>query len=154
MEPGHGLHPDIARVRALLRDALRQPVQGRTRTSHTSVGSTCSCVRSVCVNRWNGTKPRRIFVNSMSDLFHEDVPEAYIRQVFDVMEEAEQHTFQVLTKRAERARQLAPDLPWPSNVWLGVSVENKYWTRRIDDAARGARRRALPLLRAAARPAQ
>ena len=77
-------------------------------------------------------KPRRIFVNSMSDLFHDGVPEAYIRQVFDVMEEAGQHTFQVLTKRAERAKALAPTLPWPSNVWLGVSVENRYWTRRID----------------------
>ena len=78
------------------------------------------------------SKPRRIFVNSMSDLFHEKVPEEYIRQVFDVMEEAGQHTFQVLTKRAERVRDLAPALPWPSNVWLGVSVENKYWTCRID----------------------
>ncbi len=78
-------------------------------------------------------KPRRIFVNSMSDLFHDEVPEEYIRQVFDVMEEAGQHTFQVLTKRAERVKRLAPTLPWPSNVWLGVSVENRYWTRRIDD---------------------
>ena len=77
-------------------------------------------------------KPRRIFVNSMSDLFHDEVPEEYIRQVFDVMEEAGQHTFQVLTKRVERAKALAPTLPWPSNVWLGVSVENRYWTRRID----------------------
>ena len=77
-------------------------------------------------------RPRRIFVNSMSDLFHEGVPDTYIRQVFEVMAEAEQHTFQVLTKRPERAKQLAPELPWPENIWFGVSVENSYWTRRID----------------------
>ena len=77
-------------------------------------------------------RPRRIFVNSMSDLFHEGVPDTYIRQVFEVMAEAEHHTFQVLTKRPERAKQLAPSLPWPENIWFGVSVENSYWTRRID----------------------
>ncbi len=76
-------------------------------------------------------RPRRIFVNSMSDLFHDEVPDSYIGQVFAVMEEASHHTFQVLTKRAERARMLAPLLPWPDNVWFGVSIENSYWTRRI-----------------------
>lgn len=79
------------------------------------------------------TKPRRIFVNSMSDLFHEKVPDEYVEQVCDVMAEAGQHTFQVLTKRAERMRQYFEGRDVPSNVWLGVSVENKYWTRRIDD---------------------
>ncbi len=77
-------------------------------------------------------KPRRIFVNSMSDLFHEGVPDEYIGQVFDVMEEAGQHTFQVLTKRAERMKRYFAGREAPSNVWLGVSVENRYWTRRID----------------------
>ncbi len=78
-------------------------------------------------------RPRLIFVNSMSDLFHEEVPEDYIRQVFDVMTKAEWHTFQVLTKRSARLAELAPRLDWPGNVWMGVSVENQRWTCRIDD---------------------
>jgi protein gp37 len=69
----------------------------------------------------------------MSDLFHEDVPEDYIRQVFEVMQRAYWHTFQVLTKRSGRLAELAPTLPWPDNVWMGVSVENQRWTSRIDD---------------------
>ena len=77
-------------------------------------------------------KPRLIFVNSMSDLFHEDVPFEYVRQVFDVMQRASWHRFQVLTKRAERLAELAPELPWPGNIWMGVSVENQRWTSRID----------------------
>lgn len=79
------------------------------------------------------TQPHMIFVNSMSDLFHEDVPEQFIESVFRVMAEADWHTFQVLTKRSERLAQLAPRLSWPDNVWMGVSVENQRWTRRIDD---------------------
>jgi protein gp37 len=78
------------------------------------------------------TRPRLIFVNSMSDLFHKDVPLEYIRQVFDVMERASHHTFQVLTKRAERLEELAPKLPWPKNVWMGVSVENASAAFRVD----------------------
>jgi protein gp37 len=78
-------------------------------------------------------KPKLIFVNSMSDLLHEDVPDGYIRQVFEVMQQARQHTFQVLTKRPARLAELADDLPWPTNVWMGVSVENQRWTSRIDD---------------------
>lgn len=78
------------------------------------------------------TKPRIIFVNSMSDLFHEDVPDRYVKSVFAVMERAHWHTFQVLTKRAERLEAIAPTLEWPPNVWMGVSVENQRWTSRID----------------------
>ena len=74
--------------------------------------------------------PRHIFVNSMSDLFHDEVPLWYIRQVFEVMCEAQTHIFQVLTKRHERLQELAPRLDWPSNVWIGVSVENQYWADR------------------------
>ncbi len=81
--------------------------------------------------RWR--QPRRIFVNSMSDLFHEAVPDDYIRQVFDVMTQASWHVFQVLTKRSERLAMLATSLPWPPNVWQGVSVENTGYLRRIDD---------------------
>ena len=81
--------------------------------------------------RWK--KPRTIFVNSMSDLFHPDVPDGYIQQVFAVMEEASRHRFQVLTKRSERLAEMSPQLPWPENIWMGVSVENQRWTSRIDD---------------------
>ena len=77
-------------------------------------------------------KPQTIFVNSMSDLFHEDVPLAYIREVFDVMARAHWHRFQVLTKRAERLEELSPELHWAQNIWMGVSVENERYRRRID----------------------
>ncbi len=81
--------------------------------------------------RWR--RPKRVFVNSMSDLFHEAVPDDYIRRVFDVMSRAAWHTFQILTKRSDRLAVLAPDLPWPPNVWQGVSVENARYTSRIAD---------------------
>lgn len=77
-------------------------------------------------------KPQTVFVNSMSDLFHEGVPFEYIRQVFEVMSRAHWHRFQVLTKRAERLAELAPRLPWPPNVWMGVSVEIEKYRWRID----------------------
>jgi protein gp37 len=77
-------------------------------------------------------KPQIIFVNSMSDLFHKEVPLEFIRQIFDVMKKAQQHTFQVLTKRAERLAELAPLLDWPDNVWMGVTVENADCDYRID----------------------
>jgi protein gp37 len=80
--------------------------------------------------RWK--RPRLVFVNSMSDLFHEDIPADYIRQVFDVMTEASQHTFQILTKRHERLSALAPQLDWPENVWMGVSIENRRFVHRAD----------------------
>jgi protein gp37 len=77
-------------------------------------------------------KPRRIFVNSMSDLFHEKVPEDFIQQVFSTMNRAKQHTFQILTKRAKRLMDLGPSLEWGANIWQGVSVETKDYTWRID----------------------
>jgi protein gp37 len=80
--------------------------------------------------RWSA--PRRIFVNSMSDIFHPDVPEPFIRRVFRTMEAAHWHEFQILTKRPERLRALAERLPWPENVWMGVSVENEDYLWRID----------------------
>jgi protein gp37 len=80
--------------------------------------------------------PRLIFVNSMSDLFHEDVPLEYIRRVFGVMERADWHVFQILTKRAGRLAEVAALLPWPGNVWMGVSVENADYTWRVDQLAK------------------
>lgn len=79
--------------------------------------------------RW--TKPKMIFVNSMSDLFHEAVPEEYIKKAFEVMEKADWHIFQILTKRAERLAKLAPRLPWRPHIWQGVSVENQIYTKRV-----------------------
>lgn len=78
-------------------------------------------------------KPQTIFVNSMSDLFHVDVPLQYIQQVFEVMNQAHWHRFQVLTKRADRLEELSPQLRWPTNVWMGVSVENQKYVHRIDN---------------------
>jgi protein gp37 len=80
--------------------------------------------------RWR--RPRVVFVNSMSDLFHEDIPNDFVAQVFHVMVRAEQHTFQVLTKRQERLAELAPQLPWPRNVWMGVTIENRRFVHRAD----------------------
>lgn len=77
-------------------------------------------------------EPRRIFVNSMSDVFHAHFSIPQIRQVFEVMEEASWHQFQVLTKRPERAARLAPKLPWPENVWLGTSIEDMRVASRAD----------------------
>ena len=76
--------------------------------------------------------PQTIFVNSMSDLFHEDVPFAFIRSVFAVMERASWHRFQILTKRSERLADCMVMLPWPKNVWIGVTVENDAYAHRID----------------------
>ncbi len=78
-------------------------------------------------------QPKVIFVNSMSDLFHENVPDEYIMRVFETMEKAHWHTFQVLTKRAERVVTLAHSLRWPKNIWMGVSVENQDYTWRVSE---------------------
>ncbi len=98
--------------------------------------------------RWNGSVfldedavsdplswklPRTIFVNSMSDLFHEDVPLDFIRSVFDVMARCPQHTFQVLTKRPHIAAEFSPHLPWAPNIWMGTSVESAPFTYRVQE---------------------
>lgn len=77
-------------------------------------------------------RSRVIFVNSMSDLFHESIPEGFIAEVFSVMQQADWHVFQVLTKRHERLAELADKLPWPENVWMGVSIENRRFVHRAD----------------------
>jgi protein gp37 len=78
------------------------------------------------------TSPRVIFVNSMSDLFHNDVPESYICQVFEVIRETPQHQYQVLTKRSKRLAELAKRLDWPSNLWMGVSIEDSKYRFRVN----------------------
>lgn len=80
--------------------------------------------------RW--ARPRFVFVNSMSDLFHPAVPLDFIQQVFQTMERASWHVFQVLTKRPDRAAEIAGDLPWPENVWMGASVESEEFLHRIE----------------------
>lgn len=77
-------------------------------------------------------RPRTVFVNSMSDLFHARVPTTFVQQVFQVMADTPQHTYQILTKRAARLAHQAPDLPWPANVWMGVSVETPDQLHRVD----------------------
>jgi protein gp37 len=78
-------------------------------------------------------QPKIVFVNSMSDLFHDDIPLAYIQRVFGTMRDCPHHTFQVLTKRSERLAEFAAQLPWPKNVWMGVSVEDARVLHRVRD---------------------
>jgi len=80
--------------------------------------------------------PRMIFVNSMSDLFHEDVPVEYIQRCFETMRLANQHIFQILTKRPERAAELRNTLPWSSNVWMGTSIESQEYIWRVAELRR------------------
>ncbi len=84
--------------------------------------------------RWK--KPQTIFVNSMSDLFHENVPEEFILRVFDIMQRADWHCFQILTKRSRRLVDLSPQLPWMPHIWMGVSVEDQDHAFRIDHLRR------------------
>jgi protein gp37 len=88
--------------------------------------------------RWH--KPQMIFVNSMSDLFHKHVPLEYIRRTFEVMKTAHWHRFQVLTKRSERLAELSGELPWPDNLWMGVSIETDKYCFRADHLRRTAAR--------------
>jgi len=81
-------------------------------------------------------KPQTIFVNSMSDLFHEDIPTEFILRIFDVMRRARWHCFQILTKRSKRMLELSPQLPWMPNIWMGVTVEEQNYTYRIDHLQR------------------
>ncbi len=86
--------------------------------------------RLILPSKWK--KPKRIFVNSMSDLFHKDIPDEFISKVFSVMNKVDWHQYQVLTKRAERLANLNKRLTWSPNIWMGVSVENAMFASRID----------------------
>ena len=81
--------------------------------------------------RWR--KPRMIFANSMSDLFHEEVPTDFVLRIFEVMNRADRHIFQILTKRSGRLTELDPELPWTANIWMGVTAEANDYVVRIDD---------------------
>ncbi|MGC2175358.1 MAG: phage Gp37/Gp68 family protein [Acidimicrobiales bacterium] len=104
---------------------------GSSRTSGPGFKLTLHPDQLVLPHRW--TKPRVIFVNSMSDLFHPDVPDSFIEDVFRVMVDTPRHTYQVLTKRSQRLSKIAKQLPWPTNVWMGVSVESDRYVFRAND---------------------
>jgi protein gp37 len=107
----------------------RYQVDGNDKTSGPGFGVTMHPDSLDVPRRW--ARPRLIFVNSMSDLFHAKVPLDYIQDVFSVMEETPQHTYQILTKRSLRVARVADKLPWPSNVWMGVSVEDAEQLKRV-----------------------
>jgi protein gp37 len=103
---------------------------GDPRTSGPGFGLTLHPDSLDIPRKWRS--PRVIFVNSMSDLFHARVPRSFVEDVFDVMRDTPQHTYQVLTKRSLRMRRMADSLDWPSNLWMGVSVEDGSQLARID----------------------
>lgn len=108
----------------------RYQSDGDPRTSGPGFGVTCHEDLVELPLHWR--KPRLVFVNSMSDLFHPEVPDEFITRVFDTMKAADQHTFQILTKRPQRLATMAEQLPWTANIWMGVSVENASYRFRID----------------------
>lgn len=114
--------------------AAKYQADGDPRTSGPGFAVTTHPASLDQPRKWRN--PRTVFVNSMSDLFHAKVPADFVRDVFDVMAETPQHTYQVLTKRPLRAARLADELPWPSNVWLGVSVEDMSVAHRVDQLRR------------------
>ena len=111
--------------------AAKYQNDGDPRTSGPGFGLTVHHDALDTPRRWKS--PRTVFVNSMSDLFHARVPLAFVRDVFDVIADTPQHTYQVLTKRSLRLRRVADRLEWPSNLWMGVSVEDAGQLSRIDD---------------------
>lgn len=96
-------------------------------------GFTVTLQRDALEEPYRWKRPRKVFVNSMSDLFHEAVPFEYIQRVFAVMADVPRHNFQILTKRSSRLREVADRLEWPANVWMGVSVEDEQVLNRISD---------------------
>ncbi|MGH3627688.1 MAG: DUF5131 family protein [Sciscionella sp.] len=111
--------------------APKYQVDGHPATSGPGFGVTVHPDALAIPQRWRA--PRTVFVNSMSDLFHARVPLGFIRDVFEVMAETPRHRYQVLTKRSTRLRRIADKLPWPENVWIGVSVESAETLYRVDD---------------------
>ncbi|MFJ7412865.1 DUF5131 family protein [Streptomyces sp. NPDC098077] len=114
--------------------AAKYQTDGDPRTSGPGFGLTVHPSALDVPRQWKA--PRMVFVNSMSDLFHAKVPISFVRDVFQVIAETPQHTYQLLTKRALRLRRVADDLEWPANLWMGVSVESQAHVNRIDDLRR------------------
>jgi protein gp37 len=120
------------RLKAMGAEKYQQ--DGDPRTSGPGFAVTTHPASLAQPRKWRA--PRTVFVNSMSDLFHAKVPAAFVRDVFDVMVDTPQHTYQVLTKRPLRAARMADQLPWPPNVWLGVSIEDMAVAHRVDHLRR------------------
>lgn len=118
-------------VRLKAMGAEKYQVDGNPVTSGPGFGLTLHEPALAQPYRWTGR--RTVFVNSMSDLFHARVPLDFVRRVFDVIADTPQHTYQVLTKRSARLPKIAGKLEWPSNLWVGVSVENEEHLYRVDD---------------------
>lgn len=110
--------------------AAKYQADGDPRTSGPGFGVTLHPETLDIPFRWR--QPRVVFVNSMSDLLHAKVPIDFVRQVFDVMRETPQHTYQLLTKRSLRLRRIGDSLDWPANLWMGVSVENAEQLVRVE----------------------
>jgi protein gp37 len=110
--------------------AAKYQQDGDPRTSGPGFGVTAHPLSLEEPYQWRS--PRMVFVNSMSDLFHAKVPLAFVRDVFDVIADTPQHTYQVLTKRSLRLVRIADRLPWPTNLWMGVSIENADALSRVD----------------------
>lgn len=109
---------------------VRYQADGDPRTSGPGFGLSLHDDALDVPRRWR--RSRLVFVNSMSDLFHEGVPLEFIQRVFQVMVDTQRHTYQILTKRAQRLAAVARQLPWPANIWMGVSIENDRYTFRAD----------------------
>jgi protein gp37 len=132
VESGDGLHEGQRGLQELLRGtlALRLQAMGNRRYAN---GFRLTMHEDVVDLPRSWSAGRMIFVNSMCDLFHRDVRLEFIQRVFQAMRDCPQHTFQILTKRSDRLRQLAAQIDWPANVWMGVSVEDAKALSRVDD---------------------
>jgi protein gp37 len=115
------------------RNAMRLQKNPNPKVAHKYQNAFDVTVHPECLElplKWK--KPRKVFVNSMSDTFHPDVPEDFIRKLFERIAECPQHIFQVLTKRADRLAELSDRLPWPTNLWMGVTVERADYISRLE----------------------
>lgn len=110
--------------------AQKYQQDGNSRTSGPGFGLVCHPDKLDVPEKWK--KPRDVFVDSMSDLFHSEVPEEFIRRVFATIVATPRHTYQILTKRSARLSSIAGSLPWPENLWMGVSIENQQYAFRVD----------------------
>ena len=113
--------------------AMGQPryqKDGNAETSGPGFGLQCHSDLLSKPSSWR--KPRLVFVNSMSDMFHPDVPDSFILEIFDAMNSASQHTYQILTKRSQRLKKMASVLPWSSRIWMGVSIESQRYAFRAE----------------------
>ena len=131
MEPRNRLHQNQPRLQHCYAETMARRLKGMGQAKYANGFEVTLHPETLRLPpTWK--RPKRVFVNSMSDLFHKDVSVSFIQDVFGIMREASQHQFQVLTKRSERMLELSQDLPWPKNIWLGVTVESEEYLYRVD----------------------